>query len=492
MSESQGPLLLSAFRALAPLALAMVSLVAVPLLSSPRFGPALQAATRARYLVVTLLLLSGGAAFIAGAGVTSTLSIGDLTIDPSQPGRILVALGGPIFAIIVAVGQGRRAGAMGQVALFGLAVIDLALAIPIGLAPIALLLIGGTSIAALAAGGKEDPERARAVFRDLRSAGVLITLTVIAELLRASIPLSATDPAYATTASLTAGVALALSLIVLASVGAFPFHHRLVRIFDSLPIVGSLMVGVWIPAAITLVIFSELSLLIASVSEPMSGAVLPILVATGAFTMLFGGISALLHDDVGEVLGFFAVGSSGWLVLGLAAVITRPSTLAPHDLVIPATLVISLFGVWRAAIRRRYDLVSLQDLTGWARHTSAIGIVLLGVALAHVALPGSAVWSARAEVVGANGNLVAIVAALVGTIALFASILRVLLVGLAQKSRSVRRTEVRRVTHPVTIAMLAGTILIAGAAVGVIDVESAASELLRPAPEATSVPRELP
>jgi formate hydrogenlyase subunit 3/multisubunit Na+/H+ antiporter MnhD subunit len=252
------------------------------------------------------------------------------------------------------------------------------------------------------------------------------------------------------------------------------------------------MVGVWIPAAITLIIFSELSLLISAVNEPMGGAVLPILVATGAFTMLFGGVSALLHDDVGEVLGFFAVGSSGWLVLGLAAVISRPSTLAPHELVIPATLAISLFGLWRAAVRRRYDLVSLQELTGWARHTSAIGFVLIGVAAALVALPGSELWTARAEVIGAGGNVIAIVAALAGAVALFASILRVLLVGLAQKSRGVQRTEVRRATHPITIAMLAGTILIAGTATGVIDVESAASELLRPAPEATSVPGELP
>jgi formate hydrogenlyase subunit 3/multisubunit Na+/H+ antiporter MnhD subunit len=208
--------------------------------------------------------------------------------------------------------------------------------------------------------------------------------------------------------------------------------------------------------------------------------------------MLFGGVSALLHDDVGEVLGFFAVGSSGWLVLGLAAVISRPSTLAPHELVIPATLAISLFGLWRAAVRRRYDLVSLQELTGWARHTSAIGFVLIGVAAALVALPGSELWTARAEVIGAGGNVIAIVAALAGAVALFASILRVLLVGLAQKSRAVQRTEVRRATHPITIAMLAGTILIAGTATGVIDVESAASELLRPAPEATSVPGELP
>ena len=252
------------------------------------------------------------------------------------------------------------------------------------------------------------------------------------------------------------------------------------------------MVGVWIPAAITLIVFSELSLLISAVNDPIGGAVLPILVATGAFTMLFGGVSALLHDDVGEVLGFFAVGSSGWLALGLAAVIVRPSTLAPHELVIPATLVISLFGIWRVAIRRRYDLVSLQDLTGWARHTSAIGLVLIGVIVALVALPGGAIWSARAEVIGASGNLPAGVAALTGALALVAAVLRVLLVGLSQKSREVERTAVRRATHPVTVAMIAGTLLIAGAAAGVIDVESAASELLRPAPEAKLLPGDLP
>lgn len=478
--------------ALAPSLFALISLVGVQILSFSWVSTPEQAAIRSRYLVVLLLLLSGAAALLFGAGTPSTLNVGELTINPSQPGRLLVTLGGPIFAIIVAVGQGRRAGAMGQVALFGLAIIDLALAIPIGLAPIMLLLIGGTSLAALAAGGKEDADRARAVFRDLRSAGVLITLTVVAELLRSAIPLSATDPAYATTESLTAGVALALSLIVLASVGAFPFHHRLVRIFDSLPIVGSLMVGVWIPAAITLIIFNELSVLIATVSEPIGGAVLPILIGTGAFTLLFGGVSALLHDDVGEILGFFAVGSSGWLALGLAAVILRPSTLAPHELVIPATLVISLFGLWRAAIRRRYDLVSLQDLTGWARHTSAIGLVLFGVIAALIALPGSTIWAARAEVIGASGNLLSAVVALIGTAALAASVVRVLLVGLSQKSRDVQRTEVRKVTNPVTLAMIAGTILIAGAAAGVINVESAASELLRPAPEASTVPGNLP
>ena len=114
-----------------------------------------------------LLLASSVAALLAGSGYAATLSAGLITVDPSEPGRLLVTLGGAVFALIVAVGQGRRAGAMGQVALFGLALIDLALAIPIGLAPIVILLVGSASLSALAAGEKEDAQRARAVFRDL-------------------------------------------------------------------------------------------------------------------------------------------------------------------------------------------------------------------------------------------------------------------------------------------------------------------------------------
>ena len=213
MSEEQAQLLLSALRALSPLLFAVLSLALVPLVKLRYFGRESEAAARSGGAAVLLLLLSSSAALLAGSGYASTLTVGRMTLDPSEAGRLLVALGGPVFALIVFVGKGRRAGTMGQVALFGLAVIDLALAIPIGLAPIVILLVGSASLAALAAGDKEDAQRARAVFRDLRTVGVLLTVTVMAELLRAAIPLSATDANYATPTSLGAGAALALATV---------------------------------------------------------------------------------------------------------------------------------------------------------------------------------------------------------------------------------------------------------------------------------------
>ena len=480
MIEAQSLQTVTAIRALSPLLFALLSLI---VLARPdRFGKRSDARARDGSAAVLLLLASSVAALLAGSGYASTLNVGLITVDPSEPGRLLVTLGGAVFALIVAVGQGRRAGAMGQVALFGLALIDLALAIPIGLAPIVILLVGSASLSALAAGNREDAQRARAVFRDLRTVGVLLTVIVVAELLRSAIPLSATDPSYATTSSVTAGVALTLSLVLLGMIGAFPFHHRLVRIFESLPIVGSLMVGVWIPAALSLIILNELSLLSSSVSEPIGGAVVTALFITGIVTILFGGVSALLHDDVGEVLGFLAVGNAGWLALGAAAIILHPSAVGPLLVALPGALVISLFGLWRISIRRHYELTSLQELSGWARRTRALGVVLICAAVSQTAVPVREFFSGGFDIAGQSGSLLITVGALLGTGALAAAAIRLLLVGLAQESQDVHRTRKGKVLSPAAIWLMASAILISGVAAGFINIEAAASGLLRTDP----------
>ena len=139
MIEAQPLQVLSAIRALSPLLFALLSLLLIPVARLERFGSKETSSGRAGAAVIAILLLSSAGALISGSGFASTLSAGLITVDPSEPGRLLVALGGPIFALIVVVGQGRRSGTMGQLALFGLALIDLALAIPIGLAPVVIL-----------------------------------------------------------------------------------------------------------------------------------------------------------------------------------------------------------------------------------------------------------------------------------------------------------------------------------------------------------------
>lgn len=474
--------LLSAVRALFPALVALSSLALVPIVAFWRETRRPDGAPYPTYVVQLLLLVTSLGSAIAGAGYLSTLKIGQITIDPSEPGRVIALLGGAVFAVIVGAGEGRRAGTMGQIALFGIAAIDLALAIPSGIAPIALLLFASLAISGAAASGKDDIARARAVFRDLRTIALLLPAVVIAEILRVAISYAAVDASYATPASLAAGTALGVSLVVIVAAGVFPFHNRLIKIFEALPIVGSLLVGIWIPSALALIVMGELSALASGITDPLGGAIVPGILLAGAATLLFGAVSALLHDDIGEVVGFIAVGNAGWLALATAATLQSPADPSSRLIVLPGMLSISLFGLWLVSIRRRYGTTSISELGGWARRTGANGIVLLAAIAALAALPPGTVLAARLNLLLLGGNPLVALAAVVGHLVLIFAAVRLLLVGFTPQSRAVHEAETRPFASLVTISLVVGSIFVAAAAAGWLSVESGGTGPLPPAP----------
>ena len=474
--------LLTAIRALFPILTALSSLALVPLVRLWRGPQRDDATTYATFGVQLLLLATSVGAVLAGAGYLSTLEIGQITIDPSEPGRLLVLLGGIVFAVIVGAGEGRRAGTMGQIALFGIAAIDLALAIPSGIAPIALLLFASLAISGAAASGKDDVGRARAVFRDLRTVSLLLPAVVIAEILRVAISYAAIDASYATPASLAAGTALGVSLVVIVAAGVFPFHGRLIKIFEALPIVGSLLVGVWIPSALALIVMSELSGLASSITDPLGGAIVPGILLAGAATLIFGAVSALLHDDIGEIVGFMAVGNAGWLALAAAASLQSPTDTSSRLIVIPGILSISLFGLWLVSVRRRYGTTSISELGGWARRTGANGIALGAAIVALAALPPGAVLAARLNLLLLGGNPLVAIFAVAGQILLIVAAVRLLLVGFTPQSQTVHEAETRPFANVITISLILGSLFVAAAAAGWLSIESGGTGPLPPAP----------
>jgi hypothetical protein len=78
--------------------------------------------------------------------------------------------------------------------------------------------------------------------------------------------------------------------------------------------------------------------------------------------------------------------------------------------------------------------------------------------------------------------------ALLGAGSVAAAAIRLLLVGLAQESHDVHRTRAGKALSPAAIWLMAGAILISGVAAGFINIEAAASGLLRPDP-VESVPQ---
>ena len=105
MSELEA---LTALRAFFPALAALSSLALVPLINFWRGSQRDDAATYATIGVQILLLATAVGAALAGAGYLSTLKIGQVTIDPSEPGRLLVLLGGIVFAVIVGAGEEEK------------------------------------------------------------------------------------------------------------------------------------------------------------------------------------------------------------------------------------------------------------------------------------------------------------------------------------------------------------------------------------------------
>lgn len=235
---------------------------------------------------------------------------------------------------------------------------------------------------------------------------------------------------------------------------------------------GSLLVGVWIPSALALIVMSELSVLASGITDPLGGAIVPGILLAGAATLVFGAVSALLHDDIGEIVGFIAVGNAGWLALAAAAALQSPTDTSSRLIVLPGILTISLFGLWLVSVRRRYGTTSISELGGWARRTGANGIALVAAIIALAALPPGAVLAARLNLLLLGGNPLIALFAFIGQILLIVAAIRLLLVGFTPQSQTVHEAETRPFANIITVSLVAGSIFVAAAAAGWLALES--------------------
>jgi multicomponent Na+:H+ antiporter subunit D len=226
----------------------------------------------------------------------------------------------------------------------------------------------------------------------------------------------------------------------------------------------------------------ELSALASSITDPLGGAIVPGILLAGAVTLIFGAVSALLHDDIGEIVGFMAVGNSGWLALAAAAALQSPTDTSSRLIVLPGMLAISLFGLWLVSVRRRYGTTSIRELGGWARRTSANGIALIAAIVALAALPPGAVLAARLNLLLLGGNPLIAIFAVIGQVTLIVAAIRLLLVGFTPQSQTVHEAETRPFANVITISLVAGSLFVAAAAAGWLALESGGTGPLPPAP----------
>ncbi|HYN70193.1 MAG TPA: proton-conducting transporter membrane subunit [Candidatus Eisenbacteria bacterium] len=385
-------------------------------------------------LIVLLVRRSSPmAAQLIGLGATALVAVLAIGIDPADTTEVagmavapsamlrLVATvwsGSLLLLAILELAIGGRAVIAGP-ALVGLGAVVLGLGVP----------DPGTAFAAFAAGsvpavlfpgvsawvGREsEPERLTTL---RRAAGAVIAATVVAIVvvawgsspvgpLGSGEPLTTEDPDRA----IALGLALlAVAAAVIVRAGLIPAHLWAARFMEG---VSSLAVPAalsWPTAAFALVALGWGQVAIGS---PTATAWLEhgLIALAAVASIAFGGLAAILHEDIEHVLGYSIVQDAGIALLAFASL--RPeSTEAARNWLIASAAVKTALAGWVAATRWTFGAHRLPDLRGWARRSPALAVALVAITFAAVGLPGMAAFDARASlafeaVPGGLGGLV--------------------------------------------------------------------------------------
>jgi hypothetical protein len=341
-----------------------------------------------------------------GIGPTDATHVGGMALTSSGLLRLVATVwsGSLLLLAILELAIGGTAVIAGP-ALVGLGAVVLGLGIP----------DPGTAFAAFAAGSvpailvpgaaawlgrADDPERFTTLRRGTSAviAATAIAIVVVAwgsspvGPLGSGEPLTIEDPDRA----IALGVALlAVAGAVVVRAGLIPAHLWAARFMEG---VSSLAVPAalsWPTLAFALVALGWGQVAIGS---PAASAWLEhgIIVLVAVASIGFGGLAAILHEDIEHVLGYSIVQDAGIALLAFASLRPEATEAARNWLIASAAVKTALAG-WVAATRWTFGAHRLPDLRGWARRSPALAVALVTIIFSAVGLPGMAAFDARAS-----------------------------------------------------------------------------------------------
>jgi formate hydrogenlyase subunit 3/multisubunit Na+/H+ antiporter MnhD subunit len=223
--------------------------------------------------------------------------------------------------------------------------------------------------------------------------------------------LPATDP----------GTRLALGLALLTIVaavaircGLIPLHVWAARFMEGVSPLAIPATFAWGSTAFVLVALDWSQNALGP--EAAGGVERLLIIGVCLVSIVLGGLAAMVHDDVEHVLGYSILQDAGIAVLAFASLDPDAAAGARDWLVASATVKTAL-AAWAAVVRATYGGHRLADLGGWARHSPVLGLSFAGIMVAAIGLPGTALFDARASLIGGSipgigGILTVVIAAM--------------------------------------------------------------------------------
>jgi formate hydrogenlyase subunit 3/multisubunit Na+/H+ antiporter MnhD subunit len=232
---------------------------------------------------------------------------------------------------------------------------------------------------------------------------------------------------------------LGLGLALAVRGGAVPFHVPAARLGRTAAPLSPALLLVWVPAGLGILAISWSATTFGIKSDWLNVAV-SVVQSVALATLILGGLAALVHDELEEIVAYSILADASFVLLAMAA---RTDTAAE-----PARLWLLVFLVaktglvaWAAAVSRAFGTSNLDRLRGWLRRTPILGLALIVTLIATLGWPGSAVYEARASIFSLalpDGLQFLFTASIAISMAVVA---RLLVFGLLSPSADVRRAR---------------------------------------------------
>ena len=335
-----------------------------------------------------------GVAFVAAllVGPATRLTIGEVTLCGSEFSGFFLACAAGSALLLCVIGLATRNSeelAPAALASFaGLAVAmtssDPAVALVAGAAAAtagALLMIHSAPV-----GGEDDGRLA-----ELRTAGVvavglgLAAMAIVRPAWNGQNDGPVFGPAF-----------LGLGLALAVRGGAVPFHVPAARLGRTAAPLSPALLLVWVPAGLGILAISWSATTFGIKSDWLNVAV-SVVQTVALATLILGGLAALVHDELEEVVAYSILADASFVLLAMAA--RTDAAAEPARLWLLVFLVAKTgLAAWAAAVSRAFGTSNLDSLRGWLRRTPILGLALVAILIATLGWPGSAVYEARASI----------------------------------------------------------------------------------------------